>query len=73
MKPFRPRLPPKVGIVYEVAVARRFLDAGYDFVRQSDGSLVLRRDDHRVPVYKAVALHFESRSPTLILKDETKC
>ena len=47
-----------------------FLDAGYDFVRQPDGSLALVQGDHRVPVYKAVALYFEARHPSLIQSRE---
>ena len=64
--PHPPRKAPPVSIVYERAVAHAFLDAGYDFVRQPDGSLALVQGDHRVPVYKAVALYFEARHPSII-------
>jgi hypothetical protein len=64
--PHPPRRPPKVSVVYERAVAQAFLDAGYEFVRAPDGSLVLAQGDHRVPVYKGVALYFEARHPSII-------
>ena len=67
-RPTAPRLrkAPPVSIVYERSVAYAFLDAGYDLVRGRDGQLRLVRDDHRVPLFGPVALHFETRHPSII-------
>ena len=62
----RPRKAPPVSIVYERSVAYSFLDAGYDLVRGRDGQIRLVRDDHRVPLFGPVALHFETRHPSII-------
>ena len=64
--PPRLRKAPPVSIVNERSVAYAFLDAGYDLVRGRDGQIRLVRDDHRVPLFGAVALHFETRHPSLI-------
>ena len=64
--PHPPRRPAEVHVVYERAVAHAFLDAGYSFVRQPDGSLALVQGDHRVPVLRASRSTSRRTTPHMI-------